>query len=219
MWPLSCAPRAAVAQLARASACHAEGRGFESHQPLSEKPRVCGAFRSRRGPPGHDSRHFPGRVLNQSPNVPSGERPRAFHGLAGGCPQASRNHDAHHSRDHITGPHHLLHRFTPPHPPALNIQPSSISLPHLTQSLITLNSNFPPPISLPDPSDTRSALLPPPRPPTATPRLGSFDNTSVFVEEGGPQRSGGPPSSKAQAGSQRNNLGGAAACCAQERNP
>ena len=33
-WPLSCAPRAAVAQLARASACHAEGRGFESHQPL-----------------------------------------------------------------------------------------------------------------------------------------------------------------------------------------
>src|SRR5687768_4198131 len=25
---------AAVAQLARASACHAEGRGFESHQPL-----------------------------------------------------------------------------------------------------------------------------------------------------------------------------------------
>jgi hypothetical protein len=31
---LSCAQRAAVAQLARASACHAEGRGFESHQPL-----------------------------------------------------------------------------------------------------------------------------------------------------------------------------------------
>ena len=28
-------PRAAVAQLARASACHAEGRGFESLQPLS----------------------------------------------------------------------------------------------------------------------------------------------------------------------------------------
>ena len=27
-------PSAAVAQLARASACHAEGRGFESHQPL-----------------------------------------------------------------------------------------------------------------------------------------------------------------------------------------
>src|SRR5438093_4593813 len=25
-----------VAQLARASACHAEGRGFESHHPLSE---------------------------------------------------------------------------------------------------------------------------------------------------------------------------------------
>jgi hypothetical protein len=37
-------PSAAVAQLARASACHAEGRGFESHQPLSEKPRICGAF-------------------------------------------------------------------------------------------------------------------------------------------------------------------------------
>ena len=29
--------RAAVAQLARASACHAEGRGFESHQPLRQK--------------------------------------------------------------------------------------------------------------------------------------------------------------------------------------
>ena len=31
---LYCRDRAAVAQLARASACHAEGRGFESHQPL-----------------------------------------------------------------------------------------------------------------------------------------------------------------------------------------
>ena len=36
---------AAVAQLARASACHAEGRGFESLQPLLEKPRKSGAFR------------------------------------------------------------------------------------------------------------------------------------------------------------------------------
>jgi hypothetical protein len=26
------------------SACHAEGRGFESHQPLSKKPCICGAF-------------------------------------------------------------------------------------------------------------------------------------------------------------------------------
>src|SRR3954463_3467316 len=32
---LYCGPRAAVAQLARASAWHAEGRGFESHQPLA----------------------------------------------------------------------------------------------------------------------------------------------------------------------------------------
>src|SRR4051812_32636951 len=32
---LSFCARAAVAQLARASACHAEGRGFESHQPLA----------------------------------------------------------------------------------------------------------------------------------------------------------------------------------------
>src|SRR3954454_20421651 len=32
------AARAAVAQLARASACHAEGRGFESHQPLRKRP-------------------------------------------------------------------------------------------------------------------------------------------------------------------------------------
>src|ERR687893_1607802 len=31
---LYCRPRADVAQLARASACHAEGRGFESHHPL-----------------------------------------------------------------------------------------------------------------------------------------------------------------------------------------
>src|SRR5215211_4878188 len=35
---LSSRRRAAVAQLARASACHAEGRGFESHQPLVRKP-------------------------------------------------------------------------------------------------------------------------------------------------------------------------------------
>ena len=34
---LDSAPCAAVAQLARASACHAEGRGFESHQPLCER--------------------------------------------------------------------------------------------------------------------------------------------------------------------------------------
>src|SRR5439155_19380799 len=31
-------PRADVAQLARASACHAEGRGFESHHPLFKSP-------------------------------------------------------------------------------------------------------------------------------------------------------------------------------------
>ena len=45
---------AAVAQLARASACHAEGRGFESLQPLLRKAplrrgfslRGCGLFRS-----------------------------------------------------------------------------------------------------------------------------------------------------------------------------
>ena len=33
-WP----PLADVAQLARASACHAEGRGFESHHPLLKAP-------------------------------------------------------------------------------------------------------------------------------------------------------------------------------------
>ena len=39
-------PRAAVAQLARASACHAEGRGFESLQPLWKKlPFLRGFFR------------------------------------------------------------------------------------------------------------------------------------------------------------------------------
>jgi hypothetical protein len=37
-------PRAAVAQLARASACHAEGRGFESHQPLFAKARSGAGF-------------------------------------------------------------------------------------------------------------------------------------------------------------------------------
>jgi hypothetical protein len=39
--------RAAVAQLARASACHAEGRGFESHQPL-RAPLSGAAFSSLR---------------------------------------------------------------------------------------------------------------------------------------------------------------------------
>src|SRR3954471_5423664 len=46
------APRAAVAQLARASACHAEGRGFESHQPLSRKESYMGLLRRRHGPDG-----------------------------------------------------------------------------------------------------------------------------------------------------------------------
>lgn len=41
---LYCADRAAVAQLARASACHAEGRGFESLQPLAEKALVIRGF-------------------------------------------------------------------------------------------------------------------------------------------------------------------------------
>jgi hypothetical protein len=44
---LKSGPRAAVAQLARASACHAEGRGFESHQPLCA-PLSGGAFSSLR---------------------------------------------------------------------------------------------------------------------------------------------------------------------------
>jgi hypothetical protein len=37
--------RAAVAQLARASACHAEGREFESLQPLTRKPCKSRGFR------------------------------------------------------------------------------------------------------------------------------------------------------------------------------
>ena len=36
------AAHADVAQLARASACHAEGRGFESHHPLRRNPRKTG---------------------------------------------------------------------------------------------------------------------------------------------------------------------------------
>src|SRR3954453_11246421 len=39
------APRADVAQLARASACHAEGRGFESLHPLLKRPANAGLFR------------------------------------------------------------------------------------------------------------------------------------------------------------------------------
>ena len=38
----TCRPRADVAQLARASACHAEGRGFESLHPLDPKARLGG---------------------------------------------------------------------------------------------------------------------------------------------------------------------------------
>src|SRR4051794_24498196 len=55
-------PRADVAQLARASACHAEGRGFESHHPLSQgasgRP-VCvpGPF-ARKNPPGLRSKQM-----------------------------------------------------------------------------------------------------------------------------------------------------------------
>src|SRR3954451_13073712 len=44
-------PRADVAQLARASACHAEGRGFESHHPLSENPARRGFLLPDRQPP------------------------------------------------------------------------------------------------------------------------------------------------------------------------
>ena len=39
------AAHADVAQLARASACHAEGRGFESLHPLSRRPRIGGRLR------------------------------------------------------------------------------------------------------------------------------------------------------------------------------
>ena len=46
---LECAARAAVAQLARASACHAEGREFESLQPLRTKPPPVAGVSSSRG--------------------------------------------------------------------------------------------------------------------------------------------------------------------------
>src|SRR5437763_14256678 len=42
--PFYTGARAAVAQLARASACHVEGRGFESLQPLGRKPRIARGF-------------------------------------------------------------------------------------------------------------------------------------------------------------------------------
>jgi hypothetical protein len=38
-----------VAQLARASACHAEGRGFESLHPLLEDPLEMGVFSAQSG--------------------------------------------------------------------------------------------------------------------------------------------------------------------------
>ncbi len=44
---LYCRPHADVAQLARASACHAEGRGFESLHPLLEEAPLSGAFAYR----------------------------------------------------------------------------------------------------------------------------------------------------------------------------
>ena len=46
---LYCAAHADVAQLARASACHAEGRGFESLHPLHRKPRKRGFLLAERG--------------------------------------------------------------------------------------------------------------------------------------------------------------------------
>lgn len=55
-------PLADVAQLARASACHAEGRGFESLHPLDERP----ALRALLFLPSLDPRASPGQDPEQS---------------------------------------------------------------------------------------------------------------------------------------------------------
>jgi hypothetical protein len=47
-----------------ATACHAEGRGFESHQRLSGKPAVAGFLALDRTLIDHVSRHFFGPVVD-----------------------------------------------------------------------------------------------------------------------------------------------------------
>ena len=60
-------PSAAVAQLARASACHAEGRGFESLQPLRFESPALGQV----GLPGGKSNHPP-HIASLSPSAEVG---------------------------------------------------------------------------------------------------------------------------------------------------
>ncbi len=70
---------AAVAQLARASACHAEGREFESLQPLDEKPRSGRVFLLV-DLSDNPFQTLPNRAVQHSP--PAGRRQRA-EGLPG----------------------------------------------------------------------------------------------------------------------------------------
>ena len=61
------------------SNCHAEGRGFESHQPLEKAPLVCGAFRvpgprSRAVPSGISCASCPFIVLGRSSALGCGPR-------------------------------------------------------------------------------------------------------------------------------------------------
>ena len=90
-----------VAQLARASACHAEGRGFESHHPLSRKPRftrlsLCVALASDRRQVRSQVRSRTrarrrGRVRRRSARSPCGSRRRTPASSRSGsrCPRAS----------------------------------------------------------------------------------------------------------------------------------
>jgi hypothetical protein len=71
---------------AGATACHAEGRGFESLQPLSEKPCICGAFCARSARPASPFEGSFGRVRFQSGDPPS--RPGGEHLLNGAAEHA-----------------------------------------------------------------------------------------------------------------------------------
>src|SRR3954451_14503013 len=72
-------PPAAVAPLARASACHAEGRGFESHHPLLEKaPHERGFFVVTR--PAEIGPARDGEACPPSPMPPSNTWPGAAPG-------------------------------------------------------------------------------------------------------------------------------------------
>ena len=73
-----------VAQLARASACHAEGRGFESLHPLSRKPRKRGFFHAReraRRPAAQTELPKTAQITQFATTAPVFQPPVAFHSM------------------------------------------------------------------------------------------------------------------------------------------